>query len=147
MEPLPALLSLAFVHFQDSNSAGVYVIGMGVISVGTSIWVYVDELSKLKTWEKTTGTVDSINLDKDGDRIAFIKYKDKNGVDRSFSSGISDADALGLGSDVQLAFDPSDPGATFISAPKHIRNGAIVGTVIGLALIAVGVYTLLDGPR
>jgi len=138
---------MAAVRFQNSISARVDLIAIGLVITVASVGVYAHELDKLKTWEKTSGTVDSVNLDKDGDRVAFIKFKDKSGNDRLFSTSLSAADDVGLVSEILLAYDPSDQGAAFIADPKHIKHSAMVGSAFGIFFISLWVFVMIVRPQ
>ncbi len=104
----------------------IHLIIVGSISIGYGALDYAGKRLLLKTWIRTTGTVDNVRRDRDGNTTATVKYYGRNKEKLTCHVEVADDSALGLGSELSIAYNPKSTGQAFVTSRKDMNLAAII---------------------
>jgi hypothetical protein len=116
-----------------------YAIGAG--AVGAAFVANQRKQRRLKTWIPITGNVQNISRGPNGECKVYIRFTDKAGELRTAKVEVADDDAIGLGSEVQLSYNPLNPEDAFVRDAKDLKLAFYIPVLAGLVLIAIGIVS------
>jgi hypothetical protein len=120
---------------------------VAAISIGFGVWSYRQKRARLATWTRVTAVVDNVRRDRNGNVRATFKYADQKGERQTCILPVASGNSLGLGAEMQIAYNPAAPNQAFVCDGKDMNLTLIVSLVIGLVLIGVGVMAMNSGAR
>ena len=109
---------------------------------GVSTWIL--SRWRQKKWFRTTGTVESISKDSNGDTVVFLVLTDSNGARRKSAIRGMRTSQIGLGSAVDVMFDPRNPEKLSLAGTRQILFTATVSVLIGVVLLAVAAWAAIN---
>jgi hypothetical protein len=121
------------------NPYKCYVVGAG--AVGAAFVANQRKQRRLKIWIPVTGNVQNISRGQNGECKVYIRFTDKSGQLRTAKVEVADDDAIGLGSEVDLSYNPLNPEDAFVRDAKDLKLSFYIPVVAGIVLIAVGVVS------
>lgn len=115
------------------------------VSISVGLYSYYRKRERLSRWVRVTAVVDNVRRDREGNTTATFKYSDKNGERRMCLLPIADAQSLGLGSEMALAYNPDVPDQAFVCDTKDMNITLIVSLLLGVGFIIAGILALRSG--
>jgi hypothetical protein len=107
---------------------------VGAVSIGYGVWSFYSKRQRLKTWIRTNGTVENVRRDRNGNVSVRVRFADTAGQTHGCTLPYADGQNVGLGTEVQIAYRPSNPTQAFVADRRDMNLTAIVSAVVGLAL-------------
>jgi len=118
------------------------LIGLGSLVGGVSC--LISKRRRLATWPNTEATVDIVYTNKDGNQMLSVLFKDANNHSCRAEVKVIDAQNLGLGSVVSVAYDPVNSESAFLSDGWQIGLGVGAAIILGLILTSLSVWLYLN---
>lgn len=120
------------------NSYTLEWVVIGALILAYGLWELVWKKRKLKSWIRTTATIDNIRRDSDGNVTVRVKYADEKGKSIACTLPFADGDRVGLGSEVEIAYNPGLPTEAIVAERSDMNIMAIGSFVLGAGAIAFG---------
>jgi hypothetical protein len=111
----------------------LFAIGAAAFVFG--VWQYVRKKNRLKSWIRATATVENVRRDAEGEVTVRLKFKDQAGKPVACVTPFADGDRVGLGSEVEVAYDPQSPETAFVASKGDMSLSALAWTVSGLGVM------------
>ena len=114
-----------------------YVIG-GAVVIYSAV-SYSKKKKRLNSWVHTTGSVQNVRRRSDGETTLSVKFTDEAGQLRTASMKVADGDTVGLGSEIEISYNPKKPEEAFVSNAKDMTLSLYIPLVAGFIIIALGI--------
>jgi hypothetical protein len=113
-----------------------YVAGAGLIA--SSVAIYQQKRRKSSSWKVAVATVQNIHRRHDGDSRVYARFKDELGELRTANLVVADEDAIGLGSELEICYNPGNPEDAMVQADADRKRTFVIPFIIGVFLLVGG---------
>ena len=95
-----------------------YLVGVALI-VGAFV-TRAKKKQRLATWLPATATVQNIRRPDGEDVAVVVRFSDATGQPRNATVKVADEDRIGLGTELEIAYDPAKPDQAFVRDAKDM---------------------------
>jgi uncharacterized protein DUF3592 len=122
-----------------------YVIGATAVVAG--FVTHSRKKARLKSWIPAVGSVQNIRRSREGDATAIVRFSDQGGQLRTASMKVADGDSIGLGTELEISYNPRNPEEAFIRSKKDMNLAFYIPVVAGVVLLILGVVSQITLAR
>lgn len=127
----------------DPDTFYIFGVGLIIAAFGTR----AKKKRRLVTWSSATATVQNIRRPEGEDAAVVVRFSDATGQLRTATVKVADDDRVGLGGELEIAYDPAKPDQAFVRDPKDMQLAFYLPLAAGLILLGIGLFSQFMIPR
>lgn len=116
---------------------------IGGIAIAGGVVTHARKKSRMKSWVPTIGVVQNVRTASNGDSTVYVRFADQSGQPQTAGMMIADGDSLGLGSELEIYFNPQKPDQAFVRSQKDINLSLYIPLVGGALVMGLGVLSIV----
>jgi hypothetical protein len=120
---------------------------IGAVAISTGVFLHSKKRARLKVWIPAAASVQNIRRTREGDATAVVRFTDRAGQLRTASMKVADGDSIGLGSDLEISYNPSNPEEAFIRSSSDMKLSLYIPLIAGILLLVLGVVSQITLAR
>ncbi len=116
-----------------------YLIGGPAIAI--SLFAHSKKKKRLKLWIPVAGSVEDIRRDRDDETTAYVRFSDQSGKLCTAKVKVADGDRVGLGSSLEISYNPQRPEEAFVRSARDMNLALYVPLVGGILVLIMGIFS------